>query len=105
MHENIVNAIKERYSRDLRKGVVKSMLEHEKSGDKEALESSYKVINQIFSYVMSELNWNLSSGTDSWDDTPLKIICEAFPKIESTKWYKDQQIVVEKSINIEDNVN
>ena len=101
MHENIVNAIKERYSRDLRKGVVKSMLEHEKSGDKEALESSYKVINQIFSYVMSELNWNLSSGTDSWDDTPLKIILETFPKIDETKWFEEKLLSVTKAVRLE----
>ena len=105
MHQNIVDTIKERYSRDLRKGVVKSILQHEKSDDKKAQESSYKVLNQIFSYVISELNWSISNSTNNWDDTPLKIITEAFPKIETTKWFKDQQLLVKNSVNLEGDVN
>lgn len=105
MHQKIVDTIKESYSRDLRKGIVKSLLEHEKNNNKETLESSYKVINQIFSYVMSELGWSIAKSTNNWDDTPLKIISEAFPKIETTKWFKDQQLLVTKSINLKGDFN
>ncbi|WP_455755945.1 hypothetical protein [Sulfurimonas sp.] len=95
MNQEIVNTIKERYSRDLRKGVVKNILQHEKNDDKEAQEASYKMIDQIFSYIISELSWRLSENSNAWDDTPLKIISEAFPKIETTKWFKDKQLVIE----------
>lgn len=105
MQQQIIDTLKEKYSRDLRKQVVKSILQHEKNNDKEAQESSYKVINQIFSYVISELNWNMSQDTSSWDDTPLKIMSEVFPKIQTTKWFKDQQLHVTKSIKLEGDFN
>ena len=105
MHQKIIDALKESYTKTLRKEVVKNILLHEKNNDKEAQESSYKIMNQIFSYVISELGWSMSQNTNSWDDTPLKIISEAFPKIEKTKWYKDQQLVVTKPVNLEGNFN
>lgn len=105
MQQEIITTLKEQYPRDLRKQVVKSMLKSEKSDDKEALKSSYSVINQIFSYIISQLNWSLAESTNSWDDTPLKIISEVFPKIETTRWFKDKQLYVTKSINLENNDN
>lgn len=104
MHQEIIDKIKEHYTRELRKQVVKSILKNEKSNDKMALESSYKVINQIFSYIIGELNWNITD-TSNWDDTPLQIIKEVFPKIETTKWFKSQQLHVTKPINIEGDFN
>ncbi|MEA1892471.1 MAG: hypothetical protein U9N33_07145 [Campylobacterota bacterium] len=94
MQQQIIATIKEQYSRDLRKQVVKTILKNEKSNDKEALEASYKIINQIFSYIIGELKWKISPSTNSWDDTPLKIISEVFPKIEMTQWFKNQQITL-----------
>jgi len=105
MHQKIINFIKEKYNRDLRKQVVKAILKNEKSNDKMAQESSYKIINQIFSYIISELDWNISQNTNSWNDSPLKIISEIFPKIETTQWFKDQQLLVTKPINLEGNFN
>ena len=105
MHQNIVDTLKESYTRALRKEVVKNILKYEKNDDKKALESSYKVINQIFTYIISELGWSMSKNTEGWDDTPLKIIGEVFPKIESTKWFKDQQLHVTKDINLEGDFN
>lgn len=92
MQEQIIATLKETYNRDLRKQVVKSILSNEKNNDKEALKASYNVINQIFSYIISELNWEISQNPSSWDYTPLKIISEVFPKIDNTQWFKDQQI-------------
>jgi len=100
MHEEIISALKEQYSRDLRKQVVKSILGHEKSSDKEAIKSSYKIVNQIFSYVIDSLGWNISAGTNTWDTSPLKIMSEVFPKIQTTKWYKDQELRVSKPIEV-----
>jgi len=105
MKQEIINTIKEQYTRDLRKQVVKSILKDEKNKNKLDLESSYKIIKQIFSYIISELNWNMSQSTSNWDDTPLKIITEVFPKIETTQWFKDLELQVTRSIKLEDNVN
>jgi hypothetical protein len=105
MHEQIIDALKEHYTRDLRKQVVKSVLKNEKDNDKEALKPSYNILNQIFSYIISELNWNISKNTNNWDDTPLKIISKVFPHIETTQWYKDQQLSVTKSIDLEGDFN
>jgi hypothetical protein len=100
MHQDIVTTLKEHYSRDLRKGIVKSMLKYEKTSDEESKEASYKVINQIFSYVISQLNWNLAESTSSWNDLPLLVISETFPKIDTTKWFKERQLQVSKSIDL-----
>ena len=103
MSQTIIDTLKEQYNRDLRKQVLKSIQKSEKNNDKKTLDSSYQVINQIFSYIISQLGWNISENTNNWDDTPLKIITEVFPKIETTKWFKEQQINVTKSIRFEDN--
>ena len=105
MHQNIVNTLKESYTRGIRKEVVRNILKYENNNDKKALESSYKVINQIFTYIISELGWSMSQNTNAWDDTPLKIISEVFPKIETIKWFKDQQLNVTKAINLEGDFN
>ena len=59
MEEEIIATLKEQYNRDLRKQVVRSILNGEKSDDKTDWESSYKIINQIFTYVISELKWSI----------------------------------------------
>jgi len=96
MQEEIISAIKGQYTRDLRKQLVKSIVQSEKNGDEESSASSYKVMNQIFTYVISELKWRIADNSNSWDDTPLKIMREVFPKIETTQWYKEQQLSVKK---------
>lgn len=103
MHQEIISKLKEQYNRDIRKQVVKSILKSEKISDKVAKESSYKIINQIFTYIMSELKWSISKNTNNWDNTPLDIISEVFPKIETTQWYRNQQLSVSKAINLEGN--
>jgi len=103
MYQKIVDSIKKQYSRDLRKQIVKTILNNEKRNDKEDLDSSYKIINQIFSYIISQLNWSIPDNTNNWDDTPHKIIIEVFPKIETTKWFKEQQLSVSKSIKLKEN--
>ncbi|MCF6330443.1 MAG: hypothetical protein L3I99_02695 [Sulfurimonas sp.] len=100
MHQKIIDVIKKQYTRDLRKQVVKTILKSEKNCDKNELEDSYKTINQIFSYVINELSWSISENNDTWDDAPLKILREVFPKLETTKWFKKQQLSVTKSINV-----
>ena len=96
MEQKIIDSLKEQYTRELRKQVVKAILRDEKNSDKEDLKSTYNVINQIFAYIIGELNWTISQDSNTWDDTPLKIISEVFPKLETTKWFKDQQLSVTK---------
>lgn len=92
----IIETLKAHYDRDIRKKLVKSILQNEKQEE----ETAYKIINQIFSYVLKELNWNMSENAKEWDNTPLEIMEEAFPQIESTKWYKEQHITATKEINV-----
>ncbi|QOP41316.1 hypothetical protein [Sulfurimonas marina] len=99
--EEIVQSLKEQYNRDLRKQIVKNILQHEKSNDKEAIQSSYNILNQIFSYVLNQLGWNITQDSSEWEDTPLQVMSEAFPQLKSTKWYQDQLLQVEQSIKLE----
>jgi len=58
------------------------------------------MINRIFSYVLSESGWDMADNAKKWDSTPLDVIEEAFPKIESTKWYREQILTAKKSIDV-----
>jgi len=91
----IIETLKTHYSRDLRKGVVKTLLKEEKETDK----PDYQVINQIFSYVLKELGWSMAENTKEWDNTPLDIIEDVFPQIASTKWYDIQIRTAKKMID------
>lgn len=88
----IIETLKSNYNRDLRKQVVKTIL----SQEKESGTPNYQVINQIFTYVIKELNWKIEENIQDWDYTPLDIMEEAFPKLESTKWYGEQLIALKK---------
>ena len=92
----IIDTLKNNYNRDLRKQVVKTILSHEKENDK----PDYQIINQIFTYVLKELNWSMPENTKEWDYTPLDIMEEVFPKIESTKWFNDQILAAKKMMKI-----
>jgi hypothetical protein len=102
--KEIEESLKKEYSRDLRKQIVKSILLHEKNNDKEALHSSYNILNQIFSYVLSELGWSIVEESNKWDDTPLEVMSVTFPQLKSTKWYQEQQLQVQQSIKLESEV-
>jgi len=95
--QDIINIIKESYSRDLRKQVVKTLQKEEQQSQK----PDYKIINQIFSYVLKELHWTIVESTQQWDHTPLEIMKETFPKIEHTTWYKEQILTAKKMIKTE----
>lgn len=92
----IIETLKNNYNRDLRKQVVKTLLKDEKESEK----PNYQLINQIFSYVLKELGWNIAKNTKEWDNTPVDIMQEAFPKIESTKWYDEQILTAKKMIDV-----
>ena len=96
MRDEIAEKLKLAYNREVRKQIVKSIMREEKSN----LMPNYQIINQIFSYVLSEYNWNLSLNSKEWDSVPLDIMREVFPKIENTKWYKQQIIVAKGNIEV-----
>lgn len=93
----IIETLKDNYNRDLRKQVVKTIL----ASEKESKNPDYKIINQIFSYVLKELNWNIVDNNKEWDSTPLDIMEEAFPKLESSKWFEEQILTAKKMIELE----
>jgi len=96
-NNEIIETLKTQYSRDLRKQLVKSLLESEKNGDSE---QQYKLINQIFSYVISELGWTMAANTENWDNSPLNIMSEVFPKLKTSKWYLEQNLSTNRNIDV-----
>ena len=90
----IIQTLKDTYSRDLRKQVVKTILANEN----EQNTADNKIIDEIFSYVLNELNWKLPEKSEEWDYTPLDIMEETFPKIETTKWFEVQVVTARKMI-------
>jgi len=95
--QEITETLKNSYNRDIRKQLVKTILKEEKEN---AL-PNYKLINQIFSYVLSELGWDMAKSTKEWDSTPLDIMEESFPKIKTTLWYKEQIVTAKQAIDVE----
>jgi hypothetical protein len=100
-HQEIIESIKSQYNRDLRKQLVKSILENEKANDAQSLKGGYNIMNQIFSYVLNQLGWNIAENAEKWDESPLEIMKEAFPKLETTQWFQQLQLQVKKSIEVQ----
>ncbi len=98
--EEIIATLKAQYPRDLRKQLVKTILTNEKDQDKTAVKQPYNLMNQIFSYVLKECNWSMSQNSENWDNAPLEIMAEVFPKLATTQWYKEQDIAVKKNIDV-----
>ncbi len=98
MNKNeIIETLKAQYNRDLRKQLIRSLLESEKNKD---TTQQYKLMNQIFSYVISELGWTMAVNTKNWDSTPLDIMIEVFPKIKTSKWYREQDLSIDTNIDV-----
>jgi len=95
--QEIIKTLKESYSRELRKQLVKRI----QADEKENILPNYKIVNQIFSYILAELDWTIPQSTQKWDSIPLDIMEEVFPQIEKTNWHKEQLLIAKKNINIE----
>lgn len=100
-NEEIIESIKAQYNRDLRKQLVKRLQENEKMNDRQGIKSGYNIMNQIFSYVLKERGWTIAENANQWDNSPLEILQQAFPNIESTQWYKGLELNVQKSIEVQ----
>jgi len=98
----LIETLKSQYNRDLRKQLVRTLLEAEKD---KSTDKQYKLMNQIFSYVIAELGWTMGTSTESWDSTPLDVMAEVFPKIKTSQWYTEQQIDTDENIAVQmDNI-
>lgn len=100
-NEEIIESIRAQYNRDLRKQLVKRLQESEKMNDRQGIQSGYNIMNQIFSYVLKERGWIIAENANRWDNSPLEILQQAFPNIESTQWYKGLELNVQKSIEVQ----
>jgi len=98
--EEIVETLKEHYTRDIRKQLIKTLLEQEKTMKELDKANVYQTINQIFSFVLQESGWKMSSSSTEWDSVPLEIMSETFPKILTTKWYAEQRLLTQQNIEI-----
>lgn len=93
----IIQTLKDNYNRDLRKQVVKTILEQEDG----KVTPEYKIIDQIFAYVLKEFGWKVPDNPEDWDYTPLDIMKETFPKLECTQWFERQILTAKKLIEME----
>ena len=98
--DKIIEQLKKHYPRDIRKQLIKSLLENEKSKDHLRIEEQHKIIKQIFTYVLQESNWRMGENSENWDNRPLEIMNQVFPKINQTQWYKDQNISTKSTLDI-----
>ena len=98
--EQLIQTLKDTYPRTLRKNVVKSIQHDEKIKDTDKI---YGMVNQIFSYVLKECNWDIANTSSDWDNEPLLIMKETFPKIDTTNWYKEQELFIKNNIEVKVN--
>jgi len=98
--DEITEAIKSHYSRDLRKQLIKTVLRLEKNKDTQEVEQQYRLLDQIFSYILKNSGWNMAENLNDWNSTPLQIMTEVFPQIESTQWYQDKNLSASGSIDV-----
>ena len=98
--EEIVTTLKEHYSRDIRKELIKSILRDEKNMTEQDKATLYQTINQIFSFVLQQSGWKMGSSSTEWDVMPLEVMEEAFPKITTTQWYAEQILLTKQTIEI-----
>ena len=98
--QELIQTLKDTYPRTLRKNVVKSIQHDEKNKDTDKI---YGMVNQIFSYVLKECNWDIADTSANWNNEPLLIMKEAFPKIDTTSWYKEQELFISTNIDVKVN--
>ena len=98
--DEITEAIKSHYSRDLRKQLIKTILNNEQNKNIQEMEQQYHLLSQIFSYILKNSGWNMAENLNDWNNAPLQIMTEVFPQIESTLWYQDKNLSASGSIDV-----
>ena len=98
--ETLIETLKTHYPREVRKQLIKTILQHERDDNRLELTAQYKIINQIFSYVLHESGWRMGENSQAWDSKPLEVMSSVFPQIEDTEWYREQNIQTTQNVNI-----
>ena len=98
--EEIIQTLKDTYSREIRKGLVRSLLEKEKTENELEIQQQYKLMNQIFSYVLQQTGWKMGENSSVWDASPLKIMKDVFPKLSTSKWYNEQLLHTKQNVKV-----
>jgi len=98
--EEIIQTLKATYSREIRKGLIRTILEKEKKDNALEIQEQYKIINQIFSYVLQQSGWTMGENSSLWDSSPLDTMREVFPKISTTKWYEEQLLTTNQKVKV-----
>ncbi len=99
--EEIITTLKEHYPKEIREELVRSILEQEKDITELEKKEVYKTINQIFSFVLQQAGWEITENSQSWNEMPLEIMKETFPKLNTTQWYKEQILTAKHSIDVQ----
>ena len=99
--EEIIKILKDTYSREVRKGLVRSLLEKEKTENELEIKQQYTLINQIFSYVLQQTGWKMGENSSAWDASPLKIMHDVFPKLSTSKWYSEQLLNTKQNVEVQ----
>ena len=99
-NEQLIDELRSHYSRDLRKQLVKTVLANEKSDDQSAAKPQYDLLDQIFSYVLKSSDWDIPDNLQGWNQSPLQIMGKVFPKLESTRWYREKRLAVSRNIDV-----
>ncbi len=85
--EENIKFIEDSYPKDTRVELIVSLLELEKVKDEQNIQNVHNIIDQIFSVVLKNLQWNIASSSNDWDYRPIEIMKKTFPNIENTQWY------------------
>lgn len=99
--ETIITTLKEHYPRDTRKQLIKTILEQEKTMSELDKANVYKTLNQIFSFVLQQAGWEMANNSQEWNEMPLEVMKESFPKLSSTKWYEEQCLTAKQAIDVQ----
>ena len=110
--EQNIQFIEDNYPQDIRVDLILSLLSLEKITLQNAktiqgieasakVENIHKMLDQIFSVVLKNLNWNIASSSNEWDYRPINIMKKSFPQVEQTQWYdiRHQQVISQLKVN------
>jgi len=98
-NQEIIDAIKAKYDRNIRKGLIKNVLALEEAKDYANLQGGYQILHQLFSYILKELHWDINDRSLAWNKAPIDILHETLPQIEKTQWYAGLRISIQAHID------
>ncbi len=85
-----IKYIQSNYPKQTRLELIENLLDAESINSQEEqkkVETLHSLIDQIFSVVLKNLNWNIATSSNDWDYRPIDVMEKVFPNIDKTKWY------------------